>query len=407
MKKTLIALAVLSTAGVAAAQSSVTLYGVADFGTTISSGSVTGEEVVRGGPTARATVKTRDANVFGGEGQAAGNRIGLKGTEDLGGGIKLGFNYEFGLNADHTGTGQSFVGKTRLANLSLSSDDFGRVTIGTLKNNFDAVRDIQPTNETLTTGNAVDSYDNIGRIGGTSVNSLNYTYTKSPIWAGVDIGHTRQTKSLGSTTAKEAWTQYTLGAGYNDGTLKAGLAWGSATGVSEAASRLRLGYVDDLLNPDVLGGISVSKFEASSGKSSNLALAASYNIGMFTPFAAFEQSKLTADKDSVHSNTATSNAFALGATAEFGATTAWLAGGMGRTKYKLWVDPRNGWNEPTARTTAIEFGAKYALSKRTDLYGVASYAQAKKSKFSLDSGATTYATTTKKTSLAAGISHKF
>ncbi len=406
MKKTLIALAVLSTAGAVAAQSSVTLYGVADFGTNISSESATFELAVRGGPTARSTFKVRDADVFGAEGQAAGNRIGLKGTEDLGGGIKLGFNYEFGLNADHTGTGRNFIGNTRLANLSLSSDDFGRVTIGTLKNNFDAVRDIQPTNETLTTGNAVNSYDGVGRIGGTSVNSLNYTYTKNPIWAGVDIGHRRQARSIGSTTTKDAWTQYTVGAGYNDGTLKAGLAWGSATGTSEAAGRLRVGYVDDMLNPAAITRGERETPEAS-GKSSNLALAASYNIGMFTPFAAFEQSKLTADRDSVHSNTATNNAFALGATAEFGATTAWLAGGMGRTKYKLWVDARNGWNEPTARTTAIEFGAKYALSKRTDLYGVASYAQAKKSRFSLDSGMTTYATTNKRTSLAAGISHKF
>ncbi len=100
MKKTLIALAVLSTAGVAAAQSSVTLYGVADFGTSISDGSDTVETVKRGGSTTKTVTKTRGIDVFGGEGQAAGNRIGLKGTEDLGGGIKLGFNYEFGVNAD-------------------------------------------------------------------------------------------------------------------------------------------------------------------------------------------------------------------------------------------------------------------------------------------------------------------
>ena len=393
MKKTLIALAVLSTAGVAAAQSSVTLYGVADFGTSISDGSETVETVARGGTT-KTTAKTRDINVFGAEGQGAGNRIGLKGTEDLGGGIKLGFNYEFGLNADSTGKDQHFVGKTRLANLSLSSDDFGRVTIGTLKNNFDAVRDIQPTNTTLTEGNAVDSYDNVGRIGGTSTNSLNYTYTKNPIWAGVDLGYRGGTINNGSTTTKATWTQYTLGAGYNDGTLKAGLAWGSTTGKAEA--------VDELVKPST-----PPKSPEASGKSNNLALAVSYNIGMFTPFAAFEQSKLTTDKASAHSNTATNNAFALGTTVEFGATTAWLAGGMGTTKHKEWVDTRKAWNEPSTKTTAIEFGAKYALSKRTDLYGVASYAQSKKSKDSTDGGATTKTTTNKKTSLAAGISHKF
>ncbi len=384
MKKTLIALAVLSTAGVAAAQSSVTLYGVADFGTSISDGSETVETVARGGTT-KTTAKTRDINVFGAEGQGAGNRIGLKGTEDLGGGIKLGFNYEFGLNADSTGKDQHFVGKTRLANLSLSSDDFGRVTIGTLKNNFDAVRDIQPTNTTLTEGNAVDSYGSVGRIDGTSTNSLNYTYTKNPIWAGVDLGHSAKNEKKDSSAAeKTTGSQYTLGAGYNDGTLRAGLAWGSVTNKGGAPG------------------------SPPPSKSNNLALAASYNIGMFTPFAAFEQSKLTTNlPDGVHSNTATNNAFALGTTAEFGATTAWLAGGMGTTKHKEWVDARYGWNEPSTKTTAIEFGAKYALSKRTDLYGVVGYAQAKKSKDSKDGGATTKTTTNKKTSLAAGISHKF
>lgn len=75
MKKTLIAMAALAAAGVASAQSSVTLYGVVDLG--ISHGS---------GNTANWTGMT--------SGNINSSRLGFKGTEDLGGGLKANFVLE-------------------------------------------------------------------------------------------------------------------------------------------------------------------------------------------------------------------------------------------------------------------------------------------------------------------------
>ena len=87
MKKHAIALAALGlVSGVASAQSSVTLYGVVDVAL----------ERVKG-----ATSLTRVTS-----GQQQGSRWGLRGTEDLGGGMKATFLLESGFNADVGTLGQ-------------------------------------------------------------------------------------------------------------------------------------------------------------------------------------------------------------------------------------------------------------------------------------------------------------
>lgn len=85
MKKSLIALAALAAVGAASAQSSVTLYGLIDIGY----GSH--ETVTRDG-----SGKIKSSGVM--DGANAGNRIGFRGTEDLGGGLKANFVMEQGLN---------------------------------------------------------------------------------------------------------------------------------------------------------------------------------------------------------------------------------------------------------------------------------------------------------------------
>lgn len=85
MKKSLIALAALAAVSAASAQSSVTLYGVIDVGygvhnTTTRDGS--------------GTIRTQGVM----DGANAGNRIGFRGTEDLGGGLKANFVIEQGIS---------------------------------------------------------------------------------------------------------------------------------------------------------------------------------------------------------------------------------------------------------------------------------------------------------------------
>ena len=86
MKKSLIALAVLAASGAAMAQSSVTLFGIVDAGVgRVSAGGTSVTGVTNSG--------------------LASSRLGFRGEEDLGGGLKAGFWLEGGMSND-TGTGQ-------------------------------------------------------------------------------------------------------------------------------------------------------------------------------------------------------------------------------------------------------------------------------------------------------------
>ena len=108
MKKSLIALAVLAASGVAMAQSSVTLYGVADLGLVKSNGI--------------------SAQMSGNGTMNNGNsRLGVRGVEDLGGGLKASFNFEQGINAESGKTDANTF--QRAAWLGLSGN-FGSVRLG-------------------------------------------------------------------------------------------------------------------------------------------------------------------------------------------------------------------------------------------------------------------------------------
>ena len=89
MKKSLIALAVLVASGAAMAQSSVTLYGVIDLG------------VGKLGSPKGAAQKEKFSMQSSGLVNNGVSRIGFRGVEDLGGGLKAGFNYEQGINAEN------------------------------------------------------------------------------------------------------------------------------------------------------------------------------------------------------------------------------------------------------------------------------------------------------------------
>ncbi len=111
MKKSLIALAALATVGAAQAQSSVTVYGLFDMGY------VNADYTnVNGAVGAANNREIKGLNASGAaNGPSASSRIGFRGTEDLGGGLTAGFNYELGFNP------QSSSNDTASANGALST----------------------------------------------------------------------------------------------------------------------------------------------------------------------------------------------------------------------------------------------------------------------------------------------
>ena len=96
MKKSLIALAVLAASGASMAQSSVTLYGVADAGVV----KLHGDKTKMGSATTM---------------NNGSSRLGVRGVEDLGGGLKVGFNFESGLSLNDGAADATFW--ARQANL--------------------------------------------------------------------------------------------------------------------------------------------------------------------------------------------------------------------------------------------------------------------------------------------------
>ncbi|MFZ6750534.1 porin [Undibacterium sp. Ren11W] len=155
MKKSLIALAVLSAvAGAAQAQSSVTVYGLVDMGLQRQE---IGATRANGATPATASSTTTALD----SGNQSGSRLGFKGSEDLGGGLKANFKLEMGVFAD---TGASQGGKTfgRQSYVGLSGD-FGAVNFGRQYTPmFIAVDSFDPFSTGMTSGTAGSSTSTFG-----------------------------------------------------------------------------------------------------------------------------------------------------------------------------------------------------------------------------------------------------
>lgn len=122
MKKSLLALAALTALGVpafAAAQTNVTIYGIADISLNRFSGS-------NGGLQSNGAVNRLDSNAGN---NLAGSRLGFKGTEDLGAGLSADFKLEMGIQMDTGRSEQGGVFFGRAAKVGLNGG-FGSVHLG-------------------------------------------------------------------------------------------------------------------------------------------------------------------------------------------------------------------------------------------------------------------------------------
>ncbi|EHR70009.1 outer membrane protein (porin) [Burkholderiales bacterium JOSHI_001] len=166
MKKSLLALAVLGAfAGVASAQSSVTLFGIVDVAA----------------QNANATGKGSTQKLV--SGSNATSRLGFRGVEDIGGGLKAGFWLEGGMNVDNgTNTGFNF---TRRSTVSLMGG-FGEVRLG---------RDYTPTFLNVTqfdpfgtngVGNAFNVARNVNTNNGAFLTAAAAAAGTAPTWVRAD-----------------------------------------------------------------------------------------------------------------------------------------------------------------------------------------------------------------------------
>ena len=196
MKKHLFSLAALTAFAVPAfAQNSVTLYGLIDEGLDFTNN-------VRGGHVYELA-----------SGYAQGSRWGLKGSEDLGNGLKAIFQLENGFNASNGNLNQGGRMFGRQAYVGLSSN-FGTVTLG---RQYDSVVDyLAPTTANGNWGGYLlshpldnDNTDNSFRVN----NTIKYA---SPDYAGFQFGGTY---SFSNDPGFANNRQYSVGGQYQNGGL--------------------------------------------------------------------------------------------------------------------------------------------------------------------------------------------
>ena len=203
MKKSLLALAALGAfAGAAHAQSSVTLYGIVDEGINYNSNA--------GGH--------RLYNLSSGVLQ--GSRWGLRGAEDLGGGLKAIFTIENGFDVNTGRLGQGGLEFGRQAFVGLSGP-YGTLTLG---RQYDSVVDfVGPLESADQWGGYIsahpgdlDNFNNTNRVN----NGIKFT---SANYAGFTFGGLY---SLGGVSGNFSRNQiYSVGAGYANGPLTLGAGY--------------------------------------------------------------------------------------------------------------------------------------------------------------------------------------
>jgi predicted porin len=203
MKKNMVALAVTAAFALPAfAQSSITLYGVIDEGINYTS-------------------NAGDKSAYQLEsGYAQGSRWGLKGSEDLGSGLKAIFDLENGFDVNSGGLQEGGRMFGRQAFVGLTAANYGTLTLG---RQYDSVVDyLAPTTANGNWGGYLLShpYDNDNTDNSFRVN--NTVKYMSPSFAGLQFGGTY---SFSNETGFANNRTYSLGGQYTNGGLLVGAAY--------------------------------------------------------------------------------------------------------------------------------------------------------------------------------------
>ena len=306
-KHTLVALAALTAATGAMAQSSVTLFGVVDASL------------------ARVSAGGNDVTGLS-SGGLSSSRLGFRGVEDLGGGLAAGFWLEGGLAVDN-GTGAGFRFDRR-STVSLSGKGWGELRLG---------RDKSPAYLN------VETFDPFGDSGVGGINGANLIGSAS---------------SAVGTAEGSAPKRYSNSIGYVAPSL-GGVYGQVAYSFGESASNipndrkgsgiaLRVGYGSGPLNVALGYGQSRGGTDAAGVDYKSTSIGASYNFDGIKPMVLFATEKGAGKRVDL---------FALGVSVALGA-------GELRASYAMFKDK----NTSNADSKKLALGYGYNLSKRTQLY---------------------------------------
>ncbi|MFF7399167.1 porin [Achromobacter sp. NPDC008082] len=222
LTKTLLVGAILAgMAGAAQAETSVTLYGIVDLGLTYQRGKVGTTDANRG-------VNGGDysSRIGMNDGIQNGSRFGLRGTEDLGDGLSAVFTLESGFTANNGNRSQGDRLFGRQATVGLNSEQFGLLELGRQTNIASKYfGDIDPF--------ALDYLNANMGMAFSAANTVRYdnmVMYQTPVWSGFQggVGYSFSTDDVEGPTGfktKENNRAWTAGVRYDNGPLKVALSY--------------------------------------------------------------------------------------------------------------------------------------------------------------------------------------
>jgi predicted porin len=329
MKKSLLALAVLGAfAGVAQAQTSVTIYGSFDAGVRYLKG---------------VDAANHSRTTMGSTGVYNSNRLGFRGVEDLGGGLNAHFNLEQGFNS---GTGQlNFDGTGALFNRTASvglGGAWGAVDLGRQYSvNFRTIGVYDPFNYKFTTIIPLANQGGLTRLN----NDIQYTGTFGPVTA-------RAEYALGEQ----------VGNGRNGSTAAGGVTYAAGPFSAGAAYTFRKNNVNPLAVAPAAGTLGLPPgAPAIAGAAANFQNQRNWTVG--GAFATGPARIAVGYADSKQDT---------GAGADLRIKDIWLGGSYNLTPAMAltaaWYQTRLDAAGFNGRRNLPIIGATYALSKRTNFY---------------------------------------
>jgi predicted porin len=371
MKKTLLAAALLAGfAGVAQAETSVTLYGILDTGI--------GYQNIRG----RGIDDQSKIGMM--NGVQNGSRWGLRGSEDLGDGLRAVFTLESGFNSGDGNSAQGGRLFGRQATIGLASNSWGQLDFG------------RQTNIASKFFGSIDPFAegfglaNIGTVF-SSANTTRYdnmVLYQSPVFGGFQVGvgysfNINDSSNGGATVDPQTGfntnnNQRNINGGvrYVNGPLNLAAAYDQVNRNTAIADSAAGGPGGDRIRAWLLGGaydFEVVKVSAAYGQTKGGWIQATTLTGLFT--SGSPDLGGTVLPTNSYSDSFKSQQWMLGVSAPIGAATS-LFGSWQR------ANPKDGslytsgsFDGENSNMNVYSVGATYDLSKRTNLYALGSYTQ--------------------------------
>jgi len=370
MKKSLLALAAMGAfVGAAQAQSSVSVYGVMDIGVITSSDAVALSTGVQ--------TTTKQLNTVYGKGGLASSRLGFKGVEDVGGGMKVGFVLEYGLkDIGIGGTGGAQASSTaadaststanaagmidpRQSFVSIEKAGMGEIRAG---------RQFQSIHKVVIGGSAGAGNNVAGAVysGGENAAANSSSIRPELVWINRAVTYVSPVVSGFQLEAQTG--QQIISSGTTSVADSAATDTGASLTFAAGKFNAAVGISQVQLNQSLTTGYNKLQF---------LSASASYDFGVVKAFGLATQAKKI---NAAGSNLFTNNAYELGLRAPVGNTiSVWASGLTGSRTSAASAAAVVTNNTALAATTALgqadfkgyQIGAQYALSKRTALYAIA------------------------------------